>query len=90
MIKETLPPTGYMKMDALIPVSFDEDGDVILGAVDSDDVSFDSAAGTICVDNHKIYELPSAGGIGIYIFVFIGSLTMATTVLSYLRRRKVA
>jgi hypothetical protein len=88
VIKETLSPKGYLKMDALIPFVFDSEGKVLIGAIDSDDVSVDPTEGTIFVDNHKIYELPSAGGIGTHIYAFAGSLILAVTVINYSKRRR--
>lgn len=88
VIKETFAPKGYIKMDALISFSFDAEGSVHLGAIDSEDVRLDAAEGTVLVDNHKLYELPSAGGCGTYGFAFIGSLVLTAAVLAFTRRRR--
>lgn len=81
VIKEALPPKGYINMDALIPFNFDEDENVSIVAVDSDDINFDPSTRTIHVDNHKLYELPTAGGIGTYPFIFIGALIVTIAVI---------
>lgn len=77
VIKEAAPPNGYKELDAVIPFTFNADGKVQMGAVDSGDVNFDSANGVIRVDNHKTFGLPSAGGIGTYVFTFLGALMIA-------------
>lgn len=77
LIKETTPPNGYMAMDKPIPFIFNNEGTVILTGSGNEDVEMDGDM--LTVDNHKLYELPSAGGIGTYIFRFLGTFLIVVS-----------
>ncbi len=84
ILKEVKPPDGYSAMETLIPFSFDKDGNISVQETGNSDISF--SGGVINVKNHRLYELPSAGGPGTYIFTFLGALVMTAAVLRYARR----
>ena len=43
---------------------------------------------TVKVENRASYEIPSAGGTGIYIFNLAGAFLITLSVLLYFRRRR--
>lgn len=84
ILKEVKPPDGYSAVETLIPFSFDRNGNVSMQNTGDRDISI--SGGVITVKNHKLYELPSAGGPGTYIFAFLGALVMTVAALRYTGR----
>lgn len=84
ILKEVKPPDGYSAVETLIPFSFDRNGNVSMQNTGDKDISI--SGGVITVKNHKLYELPSSGGPGTYIFAFLGALVMTAAALRYTRR----
>ena len=84
ILKEIKPPDGYTAIETVIPFSFDKDGNISMQDTGNSDISISD--GVIKVINHKLYELPSAGGMGTYIFAFLGALLMSAGLMLGMRK----
>ena len=84
VLKERQAPSGYSAMEILIPFRFQNDGTIQFEIAGDQDISVSDDV--ITVKNHKLYELPSAGGVGIYLFAFLGAMLIALAVLQTFRR----
>ncbi len=85
ILKESYAPEGYSALEKVIAFKFDKDGKMQMLSAADDDISASGAL--ITIKNHKLYSLPSAGGIGTHIFTFAGAFLMAAAVL-HLKRKK--
>lgn len=85
VLKERKAPDGYSAIEQLIPFQFDSTGKVQLKLPSGDIIS---SGGVITIKNHKLYELPSAGGMGTYLFAFLGGMLIALAALQLLKRRQ--
>lgn len=83
LIKEVTPPKGYIANDELIPCAFDADGNLTIGARLAN-ASLEN--GSIVVINSPIYSLPSSGGVGVYLFAFIGMFLLGLSALNVHKR----
>ena len=83
---------GYTMLRKPIAFEIDSKGLRLIsgdGYCDSSLVSILNASGVqqIHIKNEKIYELPSAGGMGLYIYCFLGSALVSTAIFSVARRK---
>lgn len=86
-ITEVKAPQGYtiLKNPIKITVNRDQDGTV---TVNSNDMVIGNGNAGWKVKNSKIYELPSAGGMGIYWYMFGGVLLMSAAMLITYRNKR--
>ncbi|MGI6721876.1 MAG: prealbumin-like fold domain-containing protein [Anaerovoracaceae bacterium] len=84
LLVESQAPNGYAKIEAPIVLQTEGNGFSLLS--DDDDVIL--AGSDLTVQDHQLYSLPSAGGIGWYPFL-IGGGFMAGLALMLLRRRRI-
>ena len=99
--KELIAPTGYTKSDEIWTIEIREDNKITVTSnkpedfgdniktVVTDDSSKIVETTTVYFENTALYSLPSAGGPGIYWYIFSGILLMAGAMLIiYKNKRK--
>ncbi len=95
-ITEMKSPTGYSLLREPVKFTLKTDGNVELkgtgdgmASVGSDVVSDEEKKIVLKIRNEKVYKLPSAGGMGIYWYMFGGVLLMsAAAFITYRNKRR--
>lgn len=90
---ETKAPEGYFLSEMPIKLVVDKNGVTVdfqkSDWENNDHILFDGEKYTIQIPNEIIYELPEAGGNGIYLYMFSGMLLMlGASLLAYKNKRK--
>ena len=98
-LKETATASGYNKLTKVIPITLNpsKTGDNYSGTLDSTtttvngktaSLNADSTGVSFTVDNTSGFELPSTGGMGIWMFVIAGILVIAAGIFYYRKSKK--
>lgn len=80
-ITEMISPTGYALLEEPVKIRVDKSGKIYT----SDGKECSDYQVTIA--NYELYELPSAGGIGIYWYTISGALLMMASLLILYKKR---
>ena len=99
-LKETATAAGYNKLAKVIPITLTAnivaddayDGTLSAGTVNGGDATLnaDNDGITFTVNNTSGFQLPSTGGMGIWMFVVGGILVIAFGIFYYRRSKKSA
>ncbi len=92
VLTETKAPSGYAKSEAEWSVLISENG---LKSITSQDgqieqnINTETGLVTFYFENEAVYDLPSAGGPGIFLYMIGGTLLlMAGSLMIYINRRR--
>lgn len=87
-LKETEAPEGYYLINEALPFTITSRG-VVIGANASDRIELVEAGGhQVRIKDSPIFELPSTGGPGNYIFTIVGVAISAIVILNVLKDRR--
>ncbi|EPH04233.1 hypothetical protein HMPREF1654_00979 [Streptococcus intermedius SK54 = ATCC 27335] len=83
---ETKAASGYTLPEKPWKITVTENGEVSI--IDQLNHKLSKQSNRFVITNHKIYQLPSSGGTGPYLYTIIGVMVVATSTLVYVQRKR--